>query len=195
MKAKNNIICVFLVLLIVFVGPSCHGQNPPAPKASSDATLIKQVGKTGAFYFKKADVIKGSAFFYALGSVDDVYKEKDVITMTFSFQLSGSYLTKPEMVSVSITTKSRVANYSADHKLQLLADDKRIVNAETEITYPRREGTAYATEIFGFNSIKFEQLEKLAKAKKIIVKFGKTTTTLGAEQQKGIQDFYHLFED
>ncbi len=195
MKAKSNIIFVLLVLLIVFVGPSCYGQNPPAPKASSDATLIRQVGKTGAFYFKKADVVKGNAFFYALGSVDDVYNEKDVITMTFSFQIPGSSLTKPEKVSVSITTKSRVAKYSTNHKLQLFADGKRIVNAETEITYPRREGTTYATEIFDFKSIKFEQLEKLAKAKKISVKFGETNITLGAEQQKGITDFYELFKN
>jgi hypothetical protein len=192
MYGKYNILVIFLAGLFVFATPRCHAQSAPAPIPSSDASLVKVIGKAAAFYFKTTDLIKANVFLYALGSVDDVYKNQDVITLTFSFQIPGKVLTRPDTVSVSITSKSRVPMYVKNHKLRLFADGKLIADVETDVIKPRSNGDSYATEIFGFNRLNFNTLEKVSKGKKVIVQLGDTEIQLSSDQHKAIEDFYEL---
>jgi|GEM_PF-3968670 len=195
MYRKNSLRLILLFGLFAISTQCFQAQTAPAPIPSSDATLLKQVGKAGAFYFKRSDQIKGSAFFYAFGTVDDVYKDQDVITLTLNFQLPGNVFKRPETVSVSITTKSTDTKYTVNHKLKLLADAKVIVDTETNVKMARREGTKYATEIFEFNNLGFKQLEKLSKAKKVVMQLGDTKLVLGDEQRNALRDFYNLVKN
>ena len=141
---------------------------------------------------KRANQIIGSSFFYAFGTVDDVYKDQEVVTMTLSFHLPGNVLKQPDTVNISITTKSTDTKYTLNHKLKLLADAKVIVDTETSVKMARREGTKYATEIFEFHDLGFKQLEELSKAKNIVMQLGDTKLVLGDEQSKALRDFYEL---
>ena len=192
MYKKNHLHLVLLFALIATSTQYLRAQTAPAPIPSSDATLVKQVGKAGAFYMKRANQIIGSSFFYAFGTVDDVYKDQEVVTMTLSFHLPGNVLKQPDTVNISITTKSTDTKYTLNHKLKLLADAKVIVDTETSVKMARREGTKYATEIFEFHDLGFKQLEELSKAKNIVMQLGDTKLVLGDEQSKALRDFYEL---
>jgi hypothetical protein len=192
MKYNITILFVAIVLMGSATFSNCNAQNPPAPIPNPDATLLKQVGQSGAFYFKKSDVIKGNAFFYALGTVEDVYKENDTITLTFSFQVAGNVMKTPENFSVSITSKSKDAKYGSTPKFQIFSDGKLTVDVETSLMRPRRQGALYGTEDFTTNTIELKSLKKLVKGKRIVVRFGQTEMTLSTKQQKTIEDFYNL---
>ena len=180
-----------LVLLLV-AAVQALAQNAPAPIPNPDARLVKQVGDAGAFYYRSKDLVKGGVFFYAQGTVDDVYQQKDVVTLTFSFQVSGTVLKRPDIISLSITTKSREAKYSNNHRLRLLAENKAFLDKDTIVLRVRNGGTAYATETFSLDALTVEDLEKLAKKKNAVLEFGGTRLTLTPEAQKRIQDFYDL---
>lgn len=119
-----------------------------------------------------------------LGTTEDIYKKKDVLTLFARYEVSGPKTVQPEKVIFFLAWYSPRPKPEAEHTLTLIADGKILLSTEVAPTHPFGRGSSEYYDA----RIEYTTFQKFANAKKPVLKLGTTSIDLTTEMAQALKD-------
>jgi hypothetical protein len=178
---RKLIFCLVLVLAAAGgTGLYSQAPAPPPPKAAP----VRVVGKAEVYSFPKRNMSSASVHVYLLGTPEDIYKKKDVLTLSARYDVAGPKTVQPEKVTFLLAWYSPTPKPAAEHTLTLIADGKTLLSTEVSPTHPFGRGSSEYYNV----PIDYGTFQKFANAGKAVLKLGTTSITLTAEMAQALKD-------
>lgn len=189
---KYAILLTALFLLNVAPSFSQSPKQPPPVLAPS-----KEIGKAKVFYIERTNQTRAQAFSYIQGTVMDIYeKKKEVIAMTLEFVVKGRKVTKPEFLSLSLTSYSaRPVKYASNHKITIIVDGIELLSETGVDRYVNTPFLRSSSESYGIARLPYKDFETMAKSKRIAIQIGETKIDLKDEDVQALKDLKTLIDD
>ncbi len=171
-----------MLLLAASGGTVLYSQAPPPPPAK--AAPVRVVGKAEVYSFPKRNMSSASVYVYLLGTTEDIYKKKDVLTLFARYEVAGPKTVQPEKVIFSLSWFSPTPKPAAEHTLTLIADGKTLLSIEVLPSHPFGRGSSEYYDA----RIDYGTFQKFTNAGKAVLKLGTTSIDLTAEMAQSLKD-------
>ena len=185
----------YLFFVLVATAPALLAQVPPPPPPVRAPS--REVGKAKVFYIEKLDQTRAEAFSYIQGTSLDIYERKqEVIDLTLQYAVRGRKASKPDFVSLYLTSYSaHPEKYIKDHKITIFVDGQELLSEIGIDRYVNLEFLRSSSESYAIPRISYSDFEKMANAKRISITIGATKIDLKKGDGRLVKDLEKTIED
>lgn len=182
MNGIRNLTFCLVLFLTAACATALYSQAPPPPPPK--AAPVRVVGKAEVYSSPKRNMSSASVNVYLLGTTEDIYKKKDVLTLLARYEVAGPKTLQPEKVIFFLAWYSPRPKPEAEHKLTLIADGKTLLSTEVSPSHPFGRGSSEYYDA----RIDYGTFQKFANAKKSVLQLGTTSIDLTAEMVQSLKD-------